>query len=85
MLIRVDLPAPFSPMMPWIEPFATESETSLLAWTGPKCLFTPDSAMAGAAPPEAGPAPAVGLWSTPSMAAEDRKGRRQYLHSLLVL
>jgi hypothetical protein len=31
MLIRVDLPAPFSPMMPVIEPRATVSETFRLA------------------------------------------------------
>ena len=50
MLISVDLPAPFSPMMPWIEPFSTRMAMSLLAWTGPKCLLIPTSSMAGGVP-----------------------------------
>jgi hypothetical protein len=31
MLISVDLPAPFSPTMPWIVPLGTASEIALLA------------------------------------------------------
>jgi len=31
MLISVDLPAPFSPTMPWIEPRAIATETARLA------------------------------------------------------
>src|SRR6056297_4100994 len=45
--IRVDLPAPFSPTMPWIVPGWTEREMSLFACTGPKALEIPFSSMAG--------------------------------------
>src|SRR5579863_2808231 len=48
--ISVDLPAPFSPTMPWIMPRSTRRLTFLLAWTGPKLLSTPISSMAGGAP-----------------------------------
>jgi hypothetical protein len=47
MLIRVDFPAPFSPMIPWIVPGATLMEMSLFAWTGPKALEMPLSSIAG--------------------------------------
>ena len=46
MLIKVDLPAPFSPMMPWIEPFATVRSTCLLARTAPKDLSMPRNSIA---------------------------------------
>ena len=46
--MSVDLPAPFSPMMPWIVPGITRIEMSLLACTGPKALDMPLSSMAGA-------------------------------------
>src|SRR5262245_49278409 len=46
MLIRVDLPAPFSPMMPWIEPFAIVRLTFLLARTGPNDLSMPRNSIA---------------------------------------
>src|SRR5215470_18471157 len=56
MLISVDLPAPFSPMMPWIVPFAIAIETARLACTGPKRLSMPTSSTAGgAAAPECVP------------------------------
>jgi hypothetical protein len=45
----VDLPAPFSPMMPWIVPGITRMEMSLFACTGPKALEMPRSSIAGAA------------------------------------
>jgi hypothetical protein len=45
--ISVDLPAPFSPMMPWIVPGITRMEMSRLACTGPKALEMPRSSMAG--------------------------------------
>src|SRR3546814_14330851 len=48
MLIRVDLPAPFSPTMPWTVPAATRSDTSQLACTAPNRLSIPASSMAGA-------------------------------------
>src|SRR5580704_14000772 len=38
MFIRVDLPAPFSPISPCTDPRATASETARFACTGPKCL-----------------------------------------------
>ena len=47
MLIRVDLPAPFSPMMPWMVPPFTLKETSRLAWTWPNCLLIFRSSIAG--------------------------------------
>src|ERR1043165_6669828 len=46
MLIRVDLPAPFSPMMPWIDPLAIVRLTFLLAWTAPKDLSMPRNSIA---------------------------------------
>src|SRR3954454_4818385 len=48
MLISVDLPAPFSPMIPVIDPRATASDTPLLACTGPNDLSIDRSSMAGA-------------------------------------
>src|SRR5210317_1004548 len=47
MLIRVDLPAPFSPTMPWMVPLAMLSETLRLAWTVPKDLLMFRKMMAG--------------------------------------
>jgi hypothetical protein len=47
MLISVDLPAPFSPMTPWIEPGSTASVTSSLARTAPKLFEMPTSSTAG--------------------------------------
>ena len=44
----MDLPAPFSPMMPWIVPGMTRIEMSLFACTGPKALEIPRNSMAGA-------------------------------------
>ena len=49
--ISVDLPAPFSPTMPWIVPEGTTSEMSRLACTGPKALEIPRSSIAGGAVP----------------------------------
>ena len=46
MFIKVDLPAPFSPTMPWIEPLATRRVTSWLAWTGPNHLSMPMASIA---------------------------------------
>src|SRR5438445_4755830 len=48
MPIRVDLPAPFSPTMPWIEPALTTSEMFRFAWTSPNHLSIPRSSIAGA-------------------------------------
>src|SRR5262250_1189583 len=45
--MSVDLPAPFSPTMPWIVPRRTTSETSRLAWTRPNDLSMPRSSRAG--------------------------------------
>src|SRR5215831_373542 len=50
MLISVDLPAPFSPTMPWIEPRATDTLTARFACTGPKRLSMLMSSTAGASP-----------------------------------
>src|SRR5690348_3567844 len=50
MLISVDLPAPFSPMMPVIEPRGTVSETLRFACTGPNDLSIARSSIAGGAP-----------------------------------
>ena len=47
MFISVDLPAPFSPTMPWIVPAGICRSTALLAWTGPKRLSMPLSSTAG--------------------------------------
>jgi hypothetical protein len=49
LVISVDFPAPFSPMIPWIVPGMTRIEMSLFACTGPKALDMPLSSMAGAA------------------------------------
>src|SRR5580692_1041984 len=59
MLISVDLPAPFSPTMPVIEPGETLSETSRFAWTAPKRFSMWRNSMAdgGGVPPPAGTAP----------------------------
>src|SRR5438034_11211324 len=57
MLISVDLPAPFSPMMPWMVPFAMAIETARLACTGPKRLSMPTSSTAGGAAPGKGAPP----------------------------
>ena len=46
--ISVDLPAPFSPMMPWMVPRRTVIEMSLFACTGPNALEMPRSSIAGA-------------------------------------
>src|ERR1700730_12104892 len=46
MLISVDLPAPFSPMMPVIDPAATASDTPRLARIRPNDLSIPFSSMA---------------------------------------
>src|SRR5438132_4677182 len=48
MPIRVDLPAPFSPTMPWIEPALTTSEMFRFAWTSPNHLSIPRSSIAAA-------------------------------------
>src|SRR4051794_23166060 len=48
MLISVDLPAPFSPTIPWIVPLAILSETLRLARTAPKLLSIPIISTAGA-------------------------------------
>src|ERR1700689_3640641 len=55
MFIRVDLPAPFSPISPCTDPRATERETARLACTAPKRLSIERSSSAG---PEAAP----GAW-----------------------
>src|SRR5437016_14071484 len=47
MFISVDLPAPFSPTMPVIEPRTIRSETPRLACTGPNHLSIPTSSIAG--------------------------------------
>src|SRR5215471_11359659 len=46
MLIRVDLPAPFSPTMPVMAPLPMLSDTPRTAWTLPKDLWIPRSSMA---------------------------------------
>ena len=55
--MRVDLPAPFSPTMPWIVPGRTASDTSRFAWTSPNHLSMRRSSIAGSPP---GPAEAAG-------------------------
>src|ERR1017187_104948 len=47
MFMSVDLPAPFSPIRPWMDPRATESETTRFACTGPKRLSIARSSSAG--------------------------------------
>ena len=47
--MSVDLPAPFSPTMPWIVPAGIARSTLLLACTAPKCLSMPISSTAGVA------------------------------------
>src|SRR5262245_56618347 len=47
MPIRVDLPAPFSPTIPWIVPSRTASDTSRQAWAAPNDLSMPRSSMTG--------------------------------------
>ncbi len=54
MLITVDLPAPFSPMMPTMDPLGTDSDTPRLAWTGPKNFSMPLNSRAGGAASEMG-------------------------------
>ena len=39
MLMIVDLPAPFSPITPWMVPAGTDSDTSRLAWLVPNHLL----------------------------------------------
>ena len=46
--MRVDLPAPFSPRMPWISPGISSSDTSLHATIGPYRLVIDESRTAGA-------------------------------------
>src|ERR1700722_1804195 len=46
MLISVDLPAPFSPTMPWMAPAAMPNDTAPLATTAPKRLETPANSTA---------------------------------------
>src|SRR3546814_8444732 len=46
MLINVDLPAPFSPTMPWMVPAFTARQTSRFACTAPKALLMWRSSMA---------------------------------------
>ncbi len=58
--MSVDLPAPFSPMMPWIEPWPIVSVTSLLACTEPKRLSIPISSIAGVMFAPKVPLPAAG-------------------------
>src|SRR5262245_61513817 len=45
MPISVDLPAPFSPTIPWMVPGRTASETARLAWTAPNRLSMPRSSI----------------------------------------
>src|SRR3712207_3340916 len=54
MFIKVDLPAPFSPTMPWIDPAGTTRSISRLAWTAPKRLSIPRSSTAGGTTPGSG-------------------------------
>jgi hypothetical protein len=63
--MSVDLPAPFSPMMPWMVPGLTRMEMSLFACTGPKALEMPRSSIAGAA--ESGRPARVSFASMPSL------------------
>src|SRR5215216_1854087 len=49
MLIKVDLPAPFSPTMPVIAPLAMLSDTPRTACTLPNDFWMPESSIAGAA------------------------------------
>ena len=59
--MRVDLPAPFSPTMPWIVPGRMARLMSWLAWTSPNHLSMPRSSMTGGAVTEpAAPARACG-------------------------
>src|SRR5262245_48352078 len=46
MLIKVDLPAPFSPTMPVIAPLAMASDTPRTACTLPNDFWMPESSMA---------------------------------------
>src|SRR5271165_285369 len=46
MFISVVLPAPFSPISPWIDPREADRETPRLAWTEPKRLSIPRSSSA---------------------------------------
>src|SRR5258706_14647799 len=74
MLLSVDLPAPFSPMMPWIVPFGLAIETSRLGCPGPKRLSMPTSSTAGG-----GAAPGKGVPPSRSGRGTGRvtpKGRR---------
>lgn len=45
--MAVDLPAPFSPMTPWIVPASTRRFTPALASTLPNCLVSPRNSTAG--------------------------------------
>src|SRR6266571_8832697 len=47
MLMRVDLPAPFSPITPWMAPLAIEKLTREFACTGPKALHISRNSTAG--------------------------------------
>ena len=47
--ISVDLPAPFSPRMPWISPRRSDRCTSSQASTAPKRLVMPSSSAAAGA------------------------------------
>src|SRR5437899_309298 len=53
--MAVVLPAPFSPIRPWIIPASTRRFTPALAWTRPNCLVSPSSSTAGAATGVIGP------------------------------
>src|SRR5919106_4171653 len=49
MLIKVDLPAPFSPTMPVMAPLAMASDTPRTACTLPNDFWMPESSIAGGA------------------------------------
>jgi hypothetical protein len=56
MLNRVDLPAPFGPISPVIEPRATASEQPSTAWMPPKLLLRFSTWIMPCAPRDAPPA-----------------------------
>jgi hypothetical protein len=66
-LMKVDLPAPLSPMSATISPWRTAKSTPCSAWTGPKCFSIPVPG---------GPGPMVRRrpWTPPGVARSDRFG-----------
>jgi len=68
-LMRVDLPAPFSPITAWTSPALNDSETSLSTSTAPKLMVRPRASSTGAVS-SSDPAEPAATASSPASRAE---------------